>query len=361
MSTQPGPAAQPAGAPAPDTYLSVVIPVFNEEANIPALLNRLEAVAGTLARPTEWVLVDDGSTDRSVQLLREFRTSAAEVVVVELTRNFGQHAAVMAGFSKCRGQVVVTLDADLQNPPEEIPRLVERFEAGYDVVGTIRRDRDDPIPRKLASRIVNRLVARGTGQSISDYGCMLRAYSAEVVAGMVACPERRTFIPALAMSLARRATEIEVDHAARAAGESKYNLYKLLKLNLDLMMGFTSIPLRFVSGGRPAHRPTRDRVLYLPPGPPVHHRRRGGGRLHSLWGAVLLHGSADDGPRPRRRVPRPHVRRDPRPAALPDPRHHRQRGTPAMRVIVFGYHNIGYVCPPRAPAAGARGCRRGHP
>lgn len=248
MSTQPGPAAQPAGAPAPDTYLSVVIPVFNEEANIPALLNRLEAVAGTLARPTEWVLVDDGSTDRSVQLLREFRTSAAEVVVVELTRNFGQHAAVMAGFSKCRGQVVVTLDADLQNPPEEIPRLVERFEAGYDVVGTIRRDRDDPIPRKLASRIVNRLVARGTGQSISDYGCMLRAYSAEVVAGMVACPERRTFIPALAMSLARRATEIEVDHAARAAGESKYNLYKLLKLNLDLMMGFTSIPLRFVSG-----------------------------------------------------------------------------------------------------------------
>ncbi|MHB8994307.1 MAG: glycosyltransferase [Armatimonadota bacterium] len=228
-------------------YLSVVIPVYNEEANIPQLLQRLMAVAATLPRPTEIILVDDGSRDRSVEVLRAFPAKAAEIVVVELTRNFGQHAAVMAGFSKCRGKVVVTLDADLQNPPEEIPRLVEQFEAGYDVVGTIRRDRNDPLARKLASKVVNRLVSRGTGQQISDYGCMLRAYSAEVVAAMVSCPEKRTFIPALAMSLGRRATEIEVDHAARAEGESKYNLWALLKLNLDLMMGFTSIPLRMVS------------------------------------------------------------------------------------------------------------------
>lgn len=229
-------------------YVSIVIPVFNEEANIPQLLDRLAAVTAQMPRSSEVVLVDDGSSDRSVELLRSYQTTATEIVVVELTRNFGQHAAVMAGFSKCRGQVVITLDADLQNPPEEIPRLVEQFEAGYDVVGTIRRDRDDPLVRKLASRIVNRLVSRGTGQAISDYGCMLRAYSADVVAAMVACPEKRTFIPALAMSLGRKATEIEVDHAARAQGESKYNLWSLLKLNLDLMMGFTSIPLRFVSG-----------------------------------------------------------------------------------------------------------------
>lgn len=233
------------GPPAP--YLSVVIPVYNEEANIPELLGRLCAVAATLSRPTEIILVDDGSADRSVELLCAYQTEAAEIVVVELTRNFGQHAAVMAGFSKARGQVVVVLDADLQNPPEEIPRLVAQFEAGYDVVGTIRRDRDDPFLRRFASKIVNKMVQRGTGQQISDYGCMLRAYSAEVVAAMVACPEKRTFIPALAMSLGRRATEIEVEHAARAQGESKYNLWALLKLNLDLMMGFTSIPLRMVS------------------------------------------------------------------------------------------------------------------
>ncbi|MGE5532326.1 MAG: glycosyltransferase [Bacteroidota bacterium] len=229
-------------------YVSVVIPVYNEEANIPELLRRLCAVARDMNKPTEIVLVDDGSVDRSVALLRGYETQAAEIVVVELVRNFGQHAAVMAGFSKARGRVIVVLDADLQNPPEEIPRLVEQFEAGYDVVGTIRRNRDDPFMRKLASRIVNRMVSRGTGQQISDYGCMLRAYSAEVVAAMVACPEKRTFIPALAMSLGRRATEIEVGHAARAQGESKYNLWKLIKLNLDLMMGFTSIPLRMVSG-----------------------------------------------------------------------------------------------------------------
>lgn len=232
----------------PRPYLSVVIPVYNEAANIPELLQRLGAVARGLDKPTEIVLVDDGSADRSVELLRAHQTTDAEIVVVELTRNFGQHAAVMAGFSKARGEVVVVLDADLQNPPEEIPRLIDQFEAGYDVVGTIRRDRDDPFFRKLASKIVNKLVSRGTGQQISDYGCMLRAYSAEVVAAMVACPEQRTFIPALAMSLSRRATEIEVAHAARAQGESKYDLWKLLKLNLDLMMGFTTIPLRAVSG-----------------------------------------------------------------------------------------------------------------
>ena len=229
-------------------YLSVVVPVYNEEASIPELLRRLVGAVRVVGRPAELVLVDDGSTDGTLSLLRGFSTEMVDIVVIELARNFGQHAAVMAGFSKCRGEVVVTLDADLQNPPEEIPRLVAKMEEGYDVVGTIRRDRTDPYPRKLASRLVNLMVARATGHDLHDYGCMLRAYSRETVAAMLACPERHTFIPALAMAVARRTTEIEVDHAPRIRGKSKYSLLRLLRLNLDLMMGFTSIPLRVVSG-----------------------------------------------------------------------------------------------------------------
>lgn len=229
-------------------YLSIVLPLYDEEANIPELLRRLVGAVRMVGKPAELVFVDDGSTDGTLQLLREFSTEMAEVVVVELARNFGQHAAVMAGFSKCRGQVVVTLDGDLQNPPEEIPRLVAKLEEGYDVVGTIRKNRDDPRLRRLASRLVNVVMARATGHSLHDYGCMLRGYSRETVDAMLACPEGHTFIPALAMAVANRATEIEVDHASRAHGKSKYSIVRLLRLNLDLMMGFTSIPLRVVSG-----------------------------------------------------------------------------------------------------------------
>jgi undecaprenyl-phosphate 4-deoxy-4-formamido-L-arabinose transferase len=192
--------------------------------------------------------VDDGSRDGTVRAVKAFRPQSMQVVLVELARNAGQHNAILAGFSQCRGQYVVTLDADLQNPPEEIPRIVEQLEAGYSVVGTIRRDRDDPLPRRLASKVVNRLVSRATGHDLHDYGCMLRGYTQETVRAMLACPERHTFIPALAMAVAGSSTEIEVGHAARTKGESKYNLSRLLRLNFDLMMGFTSIPLELVSG-----------------------------------------------------------------------------------------------------------------
>jgi len=230
-------------------YLSVVVPVYNEEQNVPELLRRLVAAARVVGKPTELVFVDDGSSDGTLAALRAFSSNLVEVVVVELSRNFGQHAAVLAGFSKCRGRVVVTLDADLQNPPEEIPRLVAAMHEGHwDVVGTVRKDRNDPLARRMASRVVNILVARATGHHLHDYGCMLRAYSGETVRAMLECPERHTFIPALAMLVARNATEIEVDHASRVQGKSKYSLGKLLRLNLDLMMGFTSIPLRMLSG-----------------------------------------------------------------------------------------------------------------
>ena len=229
-------------------YLSVVVPVYNEEENIPELLRRLVGSVRSIGKPAEIIFVDDGSSDRSLELLTEFRSPTVDVVVVELSRNYGQHAAVMAGFSRCRGEIIVTLDADLQNPPEEVPQLVGRMAEGYDVVGTVRKHRDDPVMRRVASRIVNSMVGRATGHDMHDYGCMLRAYSREIVAAMLACPEGRTFIPALAMTFARRSTEIEVDHAPRGKGKSKYNVWRLVKLNLDLMMGFTSIPLRMLSG-----------------------------------------------------------------------------------------------------------------
>ncbi len=228
--------------------LSVVIPLYNEEESVPELLRRLDDTLATVAGPVELVLVDDGSRDRTVELVRAFQPRAMSLALVELARNAGQHNAILAGFSQCRGRHVITLDADLQNPPEEIPRILEQLEAGYDVVGTIRRDRDDPLPRRWASRVVNKLVSRSTGHDLHDYGCMLRGYSRETVQAMLACPERHTFIPALAMAVAGSSTEIEVSHAPRAKGESKYNLGKLLRLNFDLMMGFTSIPLELVSG-----------------------------------------------------------------------------------------------------------------
>lgn len=228
-------------------YLSIVVPVYNEEPNLRELLRRLVAAARLVGKPTELVFVDDGSSDGTLAALRAFSSPLVDTCVVELARNFGQHAAVMAGFTKCRGDIVLTIDADLQNPPEEIPRLVAEMERGYDVVGTVRKDRQDPFLRKASSKLVNRVVAKATGHNLHDYGCMLRAYSRDTVQSMLECQERVTFVPALAMTVCRTATEIEVDHFSRHEGASKYNLFSLLKLNLDLMMGFTAIPLRMVS------------------------------------------------------------------------------------------------------------------
>ena len=231
-----------------DIGISVVVPLYNEQDSIAELLRRLDDVLAGVGLPAEVVLVDDGSCDGTVAAVRAYQPQAIEVVLVELSRNAGQHNAILAGFSQVRGRHVITLDADLQNPPEEIPRIVEQLEAGYEVVGTVRRDRDDPLLRRLASKIVNKLVSRSTGHDLHDYGCMLRGYSQETVRAMLACPERHTFIPALAMAVAGSSTEIEVGHAARAQGISKYNLNRLLRLNFDLMLGFTSIPLELVSG-----------------------------------------------------------------------------------------------------------------
>lgn len=229
--------------------ISLVVPVYNEEDNLPELMKRIRLVMAALARPWEIILVDDGSRDRSLELLKEF-TVYPEVRVVELTRNYGQHAAILAGFSVVRGEIVVTLDADLQNPPEEIPRLIETMDEGrLDVVGTIRKERKDSLFRIIPSRIVNVVARKITGVHMTDWGCMLRAYRRTVVERMISCHEHATFIPALATHFGKRIKEIEVAHEERHGGKSNYPLRKLITLQFDLVASFSEWPIKLIMYG----------------------------------------------------------------------------------------------------------------
>lgn len=241
-------AASPGAAPAgPPPDISVVIPIYNEADNIELLHRRLTHTLAELGRPYEVWYVDDGSADRSLELLRGLTRDDPCVGVIELTRNFGQHAAVLAGFAASRADIVVTLDGDLQNPPEEIPRLVAKLEEGYEVVGGWREDRQDPWFRRAASDVINHLTSFTVGVKMNDYGCMLRAYRRAVVQQIIDCDERSSFIPALANSLAKRTAEIEVQHADRFSGRSKYSLLKLLRLSFDLITGFSLLPIQLMS------------------------------------------------------------------------------------------------------------------
>ncbi len=231
------------------TQISVVIHVYNEEANLAALMNRLLPVMKDMGKSFEVILIDDGSKDNSINLLKEFAREPV-VKVVELTRNYGQHAAIMAGFSVVRGNMIITMDADLQNPPEEIPNLVRVMEDGcYDVVGTIRKGRKDSFLRIFPSKIINMVARKITGVSMRDWGCMLRAYSRPVVERMIACHEQATFIPALATVFAKRVTEIEVAHEERFGGKSNYPLRKLINLQFDLVASFSNLPIKLIMYG----------------------------------------------------------------------------------------------------------------
>ncbi len=234
-------------------FLSVVIPIYNEESNIPVLWERLSKVLTDTfsARNREWevIFTDDGSRDGSLALLTAIARDEPRVKIVEFNRNYGQHAAIFGAFAEVSGRVVVTLDADLQNPPEEIPKLVTKAMEGYDVVGGWRqgREQNDSIFRRMPSKIVNAVTRKTTGVVLHDYGCMLRAYSREVVDAMLMCKERHSFIPALANSFAKRITEVPVAHAERAAGDSKYGLWKLINLQFDLLTSFSLLPLQMLS------------------------------------------------------------------------------------------------------------------
>jgi undecaprenyl-phosphate 4-deoxy-4-formamido-L-arabinose transferase len=225
-------------------YISVVIPVYNEQENLEALFTRLTAVMDRTGKPWEVLFTNDGSHDRSRTLLLDFyKQRPKQVRVIDFNGNFGQHMAIMAAFERVRGDVIVTLDADLQNPPEEIPKLLAAVEAGHDSVGGYRKDRHDSFFRKYASKIINGIRAKVTRIQMRDQGCMLRAYRKSIVEAIVASGETSTFIPALAYSYSANPAEVEVEHAARAAGESKYRLYDLVRLNFDLMTGFSMVPL----------------------------------------------------------------------------------------------------------------------
>jgi undecaprenyl-phosphate 4-deoxy-4-formamido-L-arabinose transferase len=229
-----------------DPRISVVIPMLNEAANIEPLFARLFPALDGIGEVYEVVTVDDGSTDRTLEMLREQRKTHPQLRVLSFARNFGQHAAVMAGFEAARGEWIVTLDADLQNPPEEILKIVAAFREGYDLVNTIREGRQDTFFRRYASRLTNAMVRKFSGISLSDFGCMLRGYHRSVVAPMVERKEYRTFIPALAMLHARRPTEVGVQHSARERGASNYSLLKLFSLQLDLVTSFSMAPLRML-------------------------------------------------------------------------------------------------------------------
>jgi len=273
---------------APIPKLSVVIPVYNEEAVLPTLFARLYPSLDALRVSYEIVFVNDGSRDRSVALLREqFSLRPHHTRVVLFHANFGQHSAVMAGLAYARGDYVVTLDADLQNPPEEIGKLVDMLDQGYDYVGTIRQQRQDswwrrwfskwinqlreritPVRitdqgydyvgtirqqrqdswwRRWFSKWINQLRERITPVRITDQGCMMRGYSRSVVAALNQTREVNTFIPALASLYAMRPIEVPIAHEERFAGKSKYSMYSLVRLNFDLITGFSVVPLQLFS------------------------------------------------------------------------------------------------------------------
>jgi undecaprenyl-phosphate 4-deoxy-4-formamido-L-arabinose transferase len=228
--------------------LSVVIPVYIEEAGLPALFARLYPALDALGVRYEVIFVNDGSRDRSAALLKDQFAARPDVTrVILFNANYGQHLAILAGFERVRGQRVVTLDADLQNPPEEIGKLLAAMDAGADYVGGVRRIREDAWWRRTASRLMNRLRERITRIRMTDQGCMLRAYSRDIVDAVAAAREVSTYIPALAYTFAHHPAEVDVLHEERSAGESKYSMYRLVRLNFDLVTGFSLVPLQLFS------------------------------------------------------------------------------------------------------------------
>lgn len=226
--------------------ISVVIPVYNEELNLPMLFARLYPVLDALGRSYEVIFTNDGSADRSIELLKAQHAARPEVTrVIDFNANYGQHMAVMAAFERVRGAIIVTLDADLQNPPEEIPKLLEKIDAGHDCVGGYRLNRQDSFFRKYASKVINGVRRRTTNIEMTDQGCMLRAYARPVIDAIVRSGAINTFIPALAYSYSSNPTEVGVKHEERHAGVSNYSFYQLIRLNFDLITGFSLAPLQY--------------------------------------------------------------------------------------------------------------------
>jgi dolichol-phosphate mannosyltransferase len=223
--------------PGPGPDLSIIVPIHNEEGNIGPLMQRLFEVLQQLHLSFEVLAVDDGSTDNSFGLLEAEAASRHELKVIRFRRNYGQTAAMMAGIDHAAGQVLISLDADLQNDPADIPKLLERLAEGYDVVSGWRADRKDAkLRRTMVSRVANRLISSISGVRLNDYGCTLKAYKRDVIKGVKLYGEMHRFIPIYASWMGARVTEIPVRHHPRVRGTSKYGLERIVKVVLDMMV-----------------------------------------------------------------------------------------------------------------------------
>lgn len=237
-----------------DIYISIVVPVFNEASNLEALVARIVAAMRPMGRPFELIIVDDGSTDDSRVLLTKMAKSIPELIAIMLRRNFGQSAAMTAGFEHARGEIVVSMDGDLQNDPRDISRLVAVIEEGYDLVSGWRKDRKDPfISRRFPSIIANYLIGMATGVKLHDYGCSLKAYRSEVAKNLLLYGELHRFIPVLANFYGVRIAEEVVHHHPRTHGKSKYGIGRTYRVILDLLLmlffqRFATRPLQFFGG-----------------------------------------------------------------------------------------------------------------
>lgn len=230
--------------------ISVVIPLYNEEENVPELHRRVKSVMESLGKKYEVIYVDDGSTDATLPQLEGIRAADTNVVVISFRRNFGQTAAFAAGFDYARGEVVITLDGDLQNDPGDIPRLLEAIKDN-DIVSGWRKKRKDPFfSRRFPSIIANRLISWVTGVKLHDYGCSLKAYRSEVIKNMNLYGEMHRFIPAIASWYGVKVAEVETTHHPRLRGKSKYGISRTVKVFLDLitvkfLQSFSTKPLQF--------------------------------------------------------------------------------------------------------------------
>lgn len=234
--------------------ISVVVPVFNEEENVELLHAQLLESLEKLGIAFEILYVDDGSRDRSFELLARIAEADTRVKVIRFRRNFGQTAAMSAGMEAARGEIIIPMDADLQNDPKDIPRLLEKMDEGFDVVSGWRKKRQDHIWRKIPSRVANGLISRVTGVRLHDYGCSLKAYRAAIMENVNLYGEMHRFIPAYAAMAGARVTEIPVDHHPRLHGQSKYGFGRIQKVALDLLVArflgkFGQKPIYFFGGG----------------------------------------------------------------------------------------------------------------